>query len=191
MAKIIAFEGPDQCGKATQSNLLKCYLERKKYKVKLIEIPVFDCTFYYVIYRMLNSDYALRYPTLFQFVQYLNKLTFQLILFPYYYFAYDYVIFDRWKLSGYVYGKATGVNSIINWVMYYTLFGVGLTVILIGKKVVNKIEDSYEKNVELQCKVREIYSNIDSEISNKNIIMLNANDSIERIHQHIVDHLKV
>lgn len=183
MSKLIVIEGPDQCGKQTQSNLLHNALVQMGYKVKLIEVPTNDHVFYPIIYWMLDNGFAKKYPTVFQLVHFFNKLLFALIL-PIYY-SYDYIILDRWKLSGFVYGKATGAKPILTH-LFKILPDVDYTIVLHGKKFSRGCEDSFEKDNELQSRVRELYKTVSEQNCYK---LINCNQPKETIHNDICDYI--
>lgn len=167
MAKLIVIEGADQTGKYTQSNLLhkniQGYYDLKNQRFitsRMVEVPTNDIIFYKTIYWMLGNGLAKKYPTLFQTIHFLNKLVFMMFVLPYYYLTNDYIIFDRWKLSGYVYGQATGMNRVLNKIFYSIIVEPDITFVLSGKKMNNKVEDSFEKDNELQSNVRILYKEI-------------------------------
>lgn len=56
--KLIVIEGPDGCGKETQSNLLKDRLEKEGYKVKLLSFPRYDVNESLFEENYLNGDYG-------------------------------------------------------------------------------------------------------------------------------------
>lgn len=185
MTKLIVIEGPDQCGKQTQSELLHHHLLTCGYNVKLIEVPTNDRVFYPIIYWMLDNGLAKKYPTVFQLVHFFNKLLFALIL-PLYCWKYSYIIFDRWKLSGFVYGKATGSKSILT-ALFKILPEMDYTIVLHGQKFSRNCEDSFEKDNELQAKVRELYKTVAEENGYK---IINCNQPKEVIHSTVVEYIK-
>lgn len=156
MAKIIVVEGADKVGKATQTNILRDALP----KSVLVEVPTKGLT-HKVIYWMLKNGLAKRLPNAFQFVQFLNKLVFQTFSLPKLLRTYDYVILDRWALSGLVYGEATGVNDWFNNVLYMVLRKPDITIIMTGTSFKRgKADDVYEKDSDLQTAVKARYWSI-------------------------------
>ena len=109
-AKLVVIEGPDRVGKETQALRLQVFLEAKGLRVKSVEVPFRDYSTYYVIYWMLRSGSAVRWPNAFQTIQFLNKLSYQTFFFLFHLCVCDYVIFDRWTLSSKVYGPAGGAS---------------------------------------------------------------------------------
>jgi thymidylate kinase len=73
MSKIIVFEGPDRCGKKTQTHLLCGYLASKAYRSVVVEVPVYGNPTYHIIYWMLGNGLAKKFPKLFQWFQYFNR----------------------------------------------------------------------------------------------------------------------
>jgi len=157
MAIIIAIEGADRCGKQTQSRMLTDALRTRGYSVEQVEVPVAGGATYRLIYWMLGNGAAKRYPNLFQFVQFVNKLVFQFTRLVWFSMVCDYVVFDRWSLSSVVYGNATGTNKVFVRFLYELLVKPDLTVILHGPRHTNDVEDVYESDTQLQRDVRAGY----------------------------------
>lgn len=158
-AKLVAIEGPDKVGKQTQSEMLAHALRRYGDRVKLVEIPFNDGLTYRLIYRMLRSGQAKRWPNTFQLVQFFNKLLFQWTYLLWLRLVCDVVVLDRWSLSSIVYGDATGVNRTFNRVLYWLLVRPKVTVVLHGSSFRRSTttDDSYEKDTDLQKAVRRGY----------------------------------
>ena len=82
--RLIAFEGVDSVGKATQSIELALHLSRSGKKVIRFEFPLYNrCLWgtkstYGLIRHMLSTGSAIRWHHMFQFLQFFNKLTLQL-----------------------------------------------------------------------------------------------------------------
>ena len=158
MAKIVAICGPDKVGKATQSRLLAHTLRRYGDRVALVEVPFNDRITYSTIQWMLALGHAKRYPNLFQFIQFINKLIFQLTYLVWLRLAYDFIILDRWRLSAIVYGDATGTNRTVNRALYALLRRPDLVFVIDApphKRL--RADDSYETDQELQARVRTSY----------------------------------
>lgn len=157
MANFIAIEGADRCGKQTQSKMLTEALAKRGYNVRLMEVPVNDGVTYRLIYWMLKNGTAKRLPNLFQFVQFLNKLIFQVTWLFWLSYTNDYVIFDRWSLSSVVYGNATGTNRTFVRFLYELLKKPDMTIVLHGARHTEDTEDVYERDTVLQQNVRKGY----------------------------------
>lgn len=158
MTLLIAIEGPDKVGKETQTKMLVEHLRQLNFKVLHIECPIQDSFTHKKIYEMLGNGSAKKSPNLFQFVQFLNKYALQLKL-PLLKLKYDYIVFDRWNLSAFVYGKATRVNPTFNKWMFDRLRSADATIVLTGRKHdTSRQDDDYEKDNDLQTCVRNEYS---------------------------------
>lgn len=160
MGKVVVFEGPDKVGKETQSKLLANVLKAEGFNVIRVE-PSKEAhpRMKKLIYAMLEDGRAKRYPNAFQFVQFLNKVYFQTFKLPKLKKQHDLVILDRWKLSGYVYGGAEGINPTLNKWMYNRVSNPDITLVLSGTsyKRSTTTDDSYERDTELQTKVKIAY----------------------------------
>lgn len=156
--KVIAIEGPDRVGKATQSLMLVAHLRLCGYKVALIEVPVFsNVVTYKLIYWMLKNGLAETLPTMFQLVHFLNKYLFQELELKRM-TEFDYVVFDRWRLSSLVYGSLTGSIGKCVQYTYDKLVQPDMTIVLHGASYKREEEeDVYERNVQLQRQVTAAY----------------------------------
>ena len=159
MAKIIVIEGPDKVGKETQSRLLQTNLSNAGYRTLRVEVPSKACPrTHRLIYKMLGNGWAKRTPNFFQFVQFLNKFLFQHRVLPALDEFYDVIIFDRWRLSAIIYGNATGVNERLNRFLYRRLRKADITLVFHGRSFRrNSVDDAYEKDSELQARVKKDY----------------------------------
>ena len=158
MSKIIVIEGPDRCGKATQSRLLCDYLNSRSIKAKVVEVPIQDPLTYQLIYWSLSNGLAKKNPKVFQLLQCLNRWLFQSFKLPSLEHEYDYIIFDRWSLSTNVYGQATGLSKTFVDPLYRILRKPDFTILILGPAHKHSAEDVYESDDLLQENVREIYS---------------------------------
>ena len=157
MTKIIAIEGPDRCGKATQSKLLLQRLVAAGYTAKIVEVPIHSNFAYSVVYWMLRNGLAKRFPKIFQWFQYFNRQIFQWRELPTLEQQCDYIIMDRWSLSTTVYGEATGVHKEFTTKLSRRLKQPFHTFVLLGKSHKHDAEDVYEADTALQSRVRKIY----------------------------------
>ncbi len=181
-AKLVAIEGPDKHGKATQSKLLvKSFIDNRN-KATLVEVPFKGLT-HKVIYWMLANSLAKRFPNVFQFVQFLNKLMFQIFVLPILMLFNDYVVLDRWSLSAIVYGDATGVNKTFNRILYHLLLKPDMTLVMYGRsfKRAGK-SDTYEKDTSLQEAVKKGYFMWALE-HHKDHEIISNHDTIENVQQ--------
>jgi thymidylate kinase len=157
-AKMIAIEGPDCVGKETQSKLLFEHLSSCGYKVARVEVPVNDGITHKLIYWMLKNKLAKNLPSVFQFVQALNKIGFFLFKLKKLLRENDYLILDRWILSAYVYGTVTNVPRLLNNLFYFFVRDVNAYVVLVGQPFNRTGLDDYEKDTKLQKDVRMQYT---------------------------------
>ena len=157
MSKLIVIEGPDKVGKETQSKLLLSQLRMTGHRATLVEVPVHDVLTYKVIYWMLQNGLAMTRPNMFQWFQYANKRLFQEYTLPDLEKTNDYVILDRWDLSAIVYGAASGASSERTEELCARLRKPDLTLVLHGKSHIDRRDDVYEKNNDLQLRVRALY----------------------------------
>ena len=159
-AKIIAIEGPDKTGKATQSKMLAHTLRRYGDRVVRVEVLWNDRLTHPLLYSMLRSGSARRHPNLFQFVHFINKFIFQSTYLLWLWLTCDFVVLDRWKTSAMAYGIASQTNFYLSWMMYKLIVSAHLTCVLHGpSRKRNTIDDSYERDQVLQDAVRTAYYN--------------------------------
>jgi len=188
MAKIVVFEGPDKVGKETQSKLLQQTLCDSGYRALRVEVPSKACPrSYRLIYWMLKNGSAKRLPNVFQFVQFLNKWLFQLRVLPGLLKNTDIVIFDRWSLSAVIYGNATGVNETLNMWFYNRLRKADVTVVMCEKSFRRSTtqDDSYEKDSELQIRVRDGYREWAVTHATDHVLVKN-DKPVDQVHKDIV-----
>jgi thymidylate kinase len=163
MGKLVVFEGPDKVGKETQSKLLAQNLKKQGINCIRVE-PSKEAhpRLKKLIYSMLETGAAKRHPNTFQFVQFLNKVYFQTFKLPKLMKVYDVVILDRWALSGWIYGDAEGINRSLNKWMFNRVKRADITLVLSGTsyKRSTTTDDSYEKDNDLQAKVRIAYRDV-------------------------------
>lgn len=156
-AKLIVVEGQDRTGKLTQTKMLVTWLRSIGYSVATAEVPIKDNLTYNVIYWMLANGTAVKYPTLFQCVQFLNKKFFQAFSLRWMMKTHDYVVLDRWSLSSVVYGLSSGLNKKFCEKLYDKLTKPDFTIVLNGDARSSEVEDVYEANIEFQAIVRDKY----------------------------------
>ena len=191
-ATIISIEGPDRVGKETQTKLLFDEIERLGFSVKRVEVPIKSLITHHLIYWMLRNGLALKLPTTFQFIQFINKLWFQLFTLTYYRWKYSFIVLDRWSHSALIYGLATGVPSWIVKTMFWLLVKPDVTISICGESFSRKEkDDSYEADTTLQRRVRIEYAKLGIDnISNKNYIEISNAGSREQTHLSIKEKLK-
>jgi thymidylate kinase len=152
---IIALEGGDCSGKKTQSLLLKERLTCLG-KVVVIECPIKSKITHPLIYWMLKK-HAVTFPNLFQVLLFWNRFWFQITKLWWLRIKDDYIIFDRWALSGLVYGTVANVSSKLLNMFYWLNTQPTKTFILNGKSYWRKELDIYESNKKFQEEVNTLY----------------------------------
>lgn len=155
----VSIEGGDSLGKATQVSILKDALQKLGCRTRAVEVPVKSLITYHVIYFMLRSGLALKFPRLFHFVQFMNKFFWQVIVLPFLVRKYDALILDRWSVSYWVYGLETGLSR-EGWLMrlYNVFYKPDAVIVLAGSRHGNERRDQYEKDDSLQERVRVGYA---------------------------------
>lgn len=185
-AKIIALEGPDRVGKNTQATMLARRLRSLGNVVCLHEVPAKDNVTHPVIYWMLRNGLAKRLPRVFQWVQVQNRKILQKKLLEKCK-SYDYIILDRWFLSTFIYGTASGIDTSWHEIAHGAMLP-DTTIILNGKIGGLEARDVYEQDQVLQARVVRLYR--DWAISNpKDSILINATLPREQVHNQIWNHL--
>lgn len=184
--KIICFEGSDGLGKTTQTKKLILSLRNKGYSIRYFKLPTTDTFIGKLISKMLKSGFAKRNPNLFQLINSLDKLLFQLKRLTFNKEV-DFIILDRWHLSSVVYGISGGANKTIVNAFWKVLKEPDITFVFEGENFLNKREylDSYEKDNSFQKEVLKNYKIYSKQIKNCHII--NANDSIFNISEKIIN----
>lgn len=154
---LIAIEGPDRTGKATQAQMLEEALCKHNHKATVEEVPYDDGVSYPKIYEMLRDGTALQFPVVFQTFQGINRRYFQRRFLPTLAGHYEVVILDRWNLSTRVYGAASGVSADATDAILKGVVEPDLTLVFDGEPFPKEGLDSYELNTELQQTARRGY----------------------------------
>jgi len=198
MSILVSFEGPDAVGKETQAKMLCNYYNSNNIRAVYYEFPLNDSGVmlsnltFKLIKKMLTSGFANKYPNLFQAVQFMNKFFFNALTLPKLMNAYDVVILDRWSASVLVYGYASNVNKKLALKMFTSLRHADITVILNGSSFNKDNKDSYEKDNELQTRVKKYYTEYQNDYNSiRNILNLSPNQDIQKIHKTIIDYIDI
>ena len=197
MSILVSFEGPDAVGKETQAKKLCAHYNSVGINAVYCEFPLNDdsvllsTSSFRLIKNMLSSGFANRYPTIFQIIQFANKFFFNILTLPKLLNAYDVVILDRWSASVLVYGLSTGVKTGVVNKMFKSLRHADVTIILNGESFNKKNKDSYEKDDDLQSRVKKYYTKYQNDyINKKNILSINPTQGIDVIHKLIIEYIK-
>jgi thymidylate kinase len=182
--KIIVIEGCDALGKSTQINRIIIELEKLGYSVIDEKFPRSGFC-YHLIRKMLNSGSARKFPNIFQILNFLNKLSFQLFVFPK--IKCDYLIIDRWNFSLLAYGLADHANKFFTKLFFQFLISPDLVFLFDGKRFNRELQDdSYDCDKNYQKVVRSCYLTASLSSSNTDIIVIDCNQEIENLTKKIV-----
>lgn len=184
-AKIVTFEGPDGVGKTTQVARLAKALREEGSKVETIKLPRYDRLTGKLILRMLKSGSAVRYPNVFQVVQWLDKLLFQVFYMSKLLRENDYVLFDRWHVSMWAYGLAGGANEPLTNALVGSLKSPDLVLVFHGKSKRAEKQDAYESDAAYQKNVALHY--VLWTCWNESAHEVHADDPMEQVSQAILD----
>lgn len=186
--KVLVFEGPDKSGKETQSRLTVETLRKQGARVIRVEVPCRSARWTHgLIYWMLRNGWAKRLPNAFQAVQFLNKLSFQLLDLPAMLRDHDVVVLDRWSLSSIVYGDATGVHRGFNRLLSRLLRKPDRTIVFAERSYRRDSEqdDSYEKDTDLQARVRAGYREWAS--THADHFLVDNSRSVDEVHREVIN----
>lgn len=189
MGKFLVFEGPDASGKGVQTQLMVDALRSVGVRVARIKAPCDQCVRTYgLIYWMLKNGFAKRLPHVFQFVQFVNKASFQLFYLSKLLRDHDVVVSDRWTLSAIVYGDATGVNRTFNRLLMRLIKPADRTIVFVGQRFIrsDSENDTYDKDVELQARVSASYLAWAQAHPQDHFIIDNS-ASIDDVHRTVMD----
>lgn len=191
----ISLEGPDSAGKSTQAALLKEYYERQGRKVEVIHFPMYESHTGSFIKKILDNHVAIDNRAL-QMIYIADQIDYQKELQR----LLDedvVVIADRYDLSTIAYYQGlTGetISSVIELIhdgFQRYLIKPDITFIfnLKGDITERREADSLdllEKNADLMSKVSQLLEEVSYHIPFRHFQIINANDSIENVHEEIV-----
>lgn len=189
---LIAIEGIDGSGKSTQSELLFKALKEIGYDVVLSHEPTKSEIGEKIRSKLKNENVsAQEVYELFvrdRISHVANKIRPALN-------SGKIVIVDRYFISTIAYQGASGI-PIHKILSDHAVFApmpdlviiLDIPVEIAIKRLFNKRKDSFEKNVDFLCKVREIYLSM-KKILNTNIVIIDATRSIEEVHKEILKHV--
>jgi thymidylate kinase len=168
----IAFEGPDKLGKSTQAKLLSEVLG-----ADLVKFPNENLYSGQVLRKILNKELPFE-PASFQALQIMNRFETIPLLQP----GKTY-IFDRYKLSGIVYGRCDDLP--VKWVrdVCNLIQDPDVTIIFYGTPY-EEDTDIYS-NTEYQKKIQDLYLEEGKRISGK-VLRIQNNGSVREIHEKIM-----
>jgi thymidylate kinase len=152
-AKLVSFEGPDGVGKSTHVKLLALELAHAGNKVAISKLPAYNTATGGLIKRMLQDGRAVRWPNLFQLVQFVDKLVFQWFVLPKMLREFDYVLLDRWHASMWAYGLAGGANEWLTNTCVNLMRQPDAVLVFHGTCKRENAQDAYEKDKAFQKSV--------------------------------------
>lgn len=170
--KIIAFEGPDKFGKTTQARKLA-----ESINAEYVKFPNEKIWSGRQIRKILNKELPFE-PASFQTLQIINRMeTFQLLI------PNKTFVFDRYKLSGIVYGLCDGLPT--EWIRNVCDFlpNPDLTIILTGEPF-GQDTDIYSKQ-EYQAKILGLYKR-EGRKAGGEVCWIDNQGSVEDIHKKIM-----
>lgn len=190
---IVAFEGIDASGKATQVRMLKEYAEGKGVKVTCFDFPRYETDTGKRIKELLQLEHEDRNPLDLQALMTVNRYECQGTI-EHAQARGDLVILDRYWLSGYVYGAGDGLSK--DWLVRihknliqpHQWFITDISIDESFRRRPDR-EDAYEASVDRLRNARANYIVIASQTPNARI--LNAMRSPEEIHQEILENLEM
>ena len=180
---LLAIEGPDRVGKATQAQLLAERLMPHKATVEAL--PYDDGVTYPEIYAMLRSGAVDKYPVIFQTLQGTNRRFFQKNFLPTLASHYDVLILDRWNLSTRVYGRASGVSEGATNTILEGIVEPDVTLVFDGKPFPKEGLDVWEANLPFQKRVRELYLEYCAK-SPEHFVKIDAERPVEVIQEEVL-----
>lgn len=195
--RVIAVEGGDGVGKYTHSSMLLEYLKNNGKLACRVQVPVKSNFTYPLIYKMLENGYAKKYPNFFQAAQFVNKVSFQLNQLHKLIDTHEYVILDRWSLSCYVYGIASGANAqMVSW-MSDMLLRPHLTIVLVPQhgSMRGVLRDTYESDSDMQETVNLMYGKNflkNNSYDPRDVCYVQTSKTLSKMHTHtnIITQLK-
>ncbi|GEA16816.1 thymidylate kinase [Moorella sp. E308F] len=195
--KIIAFEGIDASGKATQAEMLATALQGRGYRVMVQSFPCYESPIGQLLKKWLRGEIGLAPQAvhmLFEADRYdfwAKKPVLELE-------EYDFIIFDRYTLSNLVFGIVNGLYYSWLEAMQNDLpkpdltFILDLPVELSFKRKKNR--DRFEKDEELLQRVQDTYIKIGNYLvdrCNDLVRIVNADNPPELIHQEIISYVEL
>jgi thymidylate kinase len=184
---IVCVEGNDFSGKSTQVELLKNNWQINGAKAVVAKSPSnagFGLT-HKLIYIMLNSGAAKKYPCIFQGIFVLNRILWSVFVKPF--TDASLLILDRWSLSMMIYGGQEGVPNWLLKLFSRACLKPDLTIILDANYAnVKRTKDAYELDDELQKKVKQDYKKF---ANGSDVVIVNAQGTKEEVAERVMVHV--
>lgn len=147
---VVAMEGVDGVGKTTHVKRLISGLRSNGLRVSDVKFPRETWFLGRLIRSWLVSGKALVHRDTFQLLQWLDRFTFQVFVWPFLRAKFDVLIIDRWKASSLAFGVASSVSPWLVNFCTYTLKDPTLTLLLGGKSKRSEPQDVYERTKVIQ-----------------------------------------
>lgn len=179
--RLIALEGIDKCGKRTQANLIKVWLESLGRKVRLIAFPDYDTPIGSIIRDFLHGKYYIA-PEVRQLLYAANRWERKTDIISWLSSGHI-VIADRYIPSGLAYGMANNLS--LEWMtcLERGLPEADLVIIIdvpveVSLRRLRDIGDTYERNRAFLTRVRNCYIELAEKF---NWIIIDGNRSREEV----------
>lgn len=192
MGQLIAFEGLDYSGKETQSRLLVDWIRSKGFDAVRMEFPVYDTPIGEEIraYLYKQRDYT---PREFQLLLEMNRYEQQTVIVRLMQ-EYDFVVLDRYHLSGLAYGAADGIDSELWERLQHNLIKPRLGIFIditpeisMKRRIPGKNPDRYENDLEFLRKVYSYYPYFALQYGYR---FVDGELSIEEVHKQVVNEVQ-
>lgn len=183
---LIALEGADRVGKATQAALLERALNAEGIKATVEEIPYNDRVTHPEIYRMLKDGTVNLEPAVLQTLHAVNRRYFQHSFLPNLTSHFDVVVLDRWNLSTRVYGAASGVDEQVTENLLKGIVEPDVVFVLDGPPFPKPGLDVWEADSEFQRTVREGYRGW-CDRDPEHYVKISANNAKSFVHRQILE----
>lgn len=185
---LIALEGADMVGKATQARMLEDALRGAGYRATTEEVPYRDDLTHEMLYAMLRDGSAARHPDVFQALHCVNRTAFWRNYLPVLGRHHDVLVLDRWTLSTTVYGEAGGASADATEGLLRSVGEPDLTFVLDAPPWPKGSLDSLESDSSFQERVRALYvEHCDREP--ERFVKIDASRSREEVHADIARHV--
>lgn len=185
-AVIVSFEGIDGVGKSTQIDRVFEELGRAGHLVAKAKLPAYDTFTGRIIRRMLKNGAAVKYPNLFQTVQWVDKHVFQWTKLKKLLRENDFVLLDRWHASMWAYGLAGGANEKLTNYYVDSIREPHAVLVFSGTCKRDSAEDSYETDAWFQSAVKLHYV-LWTCIRPSNSYVINADASEQAVTQEVLN----
>lgn|SRR5574338_100113 len=198
MTKVIVFDGPDGVGKSTQAKLLAKKLPKASYHSSPFTNDFDGGYTYSLIKENLKNGLCLREPETFQKLFHDNRNMWIRETYSYAVRYDNFIIIDRWCLSTFIYGIISCIDKENLKKLVKTDLNVDLQFIFQHEeeKAFANPTDVFERmNFEVHGRYNDYingkYDKSFDDLLPKNNCIINANQSIEKVHEDICNELRI